>query len=594
MPNASIDVIVQKRIQSWLDGPYDAETKAKIKQMLKEDPQGLVDAFYTDLSFGTGGLRGIMGVGTNRMNRYTIQTATQGLANYLISQFTSSSNCGVVIGYDSRHHSRLFAEVAAQVLAGNGIHVYLLKDMRPTPYVSFAVRYKNCQAGIMITASHNPAEYNGYKVYWQDGAQVVHPHDLGITKAAEKIQEIAQIKSSTLKDPLIEIVDDKLDEAYLAAIRPLQHFPEINKKEGKNVSIAYTSLHGVGITLAPKALTDWGFSNIHYVKEQIEPNGDFPTVKSPNPENKEALTLGIHTMQQTESDILIANDPDADRIGCVVLHQGNQVIINGNEMAALCAEYIAEVLKKTGKLPKNGAFITTIVTTELLKEIAKAYNVQLCEVLTGFKYIGEKIHQWEIQKSGELFLFGAEESYGYLIGTHARDKDAIVLSCLIAEMTLFAKKLGQTLVDRLHTIYRKYGVFKEKQLSLNFNPGKEGMDQIQRLMTTLRKKAPSKIGNKAIKYIEDYESLKRTYLDSKKTERLTLPPSDVLLFRLDDDSRLVIRPSGTEPKIKIYAGCQQKEFKTIENGIAACDNKIDALLNEAKRDLSQCSSLILH
>jgi len=303
MPNASIDVIVQKRIQSWLDGPYDAETKAKIKQMLKEDPQGLVDAFYTDLSFGTGGLRGIMGVGTNRMNRYTIQTATQGLANYLISQFTSSSNCGVVIGYDSRHHSRLFAEVAAQVLAGNGIHVYLLKDMRPTPYVSFAVRYKNCQAGIMITASHNPAEYNGYKVYWQDGAQVVHPHDLGITKAAEKIQEIAQIKSSTLKDPLIEIVDDKLDEAYLAAIRPLQHFPEINKKEGKNVSIAYTSLHGVGITLAPKALTDWGFSNIHYVKEQIEPNGDFPTVKSPNPENKEALTLGIHTMQQTESDI---------------------------------------------------------------------------------------------------------------------------------------------------------------------------------------------------------------------------------------------------------------------------------------------------
>ena len=586
MPNASIDTIVQKRIQSWLDGPYDAETKAAIKKMLKEDPQGLVDAFYTDLSFGTGGLRGIMGVGTNRMNRYTIQTATQGLANYLISQFTAPANCRVVIGYDSRHHSRLFAEVAAQVLAGNGIHVYLLKDMRPTPYVSFAIRYKKCQAGIMITASHNPAEYNGYKVYWQDGAQVVHPDDLGIIKAAEKIQEIAQIKSTTLNNPLIELVDDKLDASYLDAIRPLQHFPDINKKEVKNVSIAYTSLHGVGITLAPKALIDWGFSNIHYVKEQIEPNGDFPTVKSPNPENKEALTLGIRTMQQTKSDILIATDPDADRIGCVVLHQGNQVIINGNEMAALCAEYIAEMLKKTGKLPKNGAFITTIVTTELLKEIAKAYNVQLCEVLTGFKYIGEKIHQWETQKSSSHFLFGAEESYGYLIGTQVRDKDAIILSCLIAEMTLFAKKLGQTLIDRLHTIYRKYGVFKEKQLSLNFNPGKEGMDQIQRLMTTLRKKAPSKIGNKAIKYIEDYESLERTYLDSKKTELLSLPHSDVLLFRLDDESRLVIRPSGTEPKIKIYAGCRQKKFKTIEEGIAACDNKIEALLNETKRDLS--------
>lgn len=585
-PNISSDI--QRRVNYWLTGPFDEKTKEEVRLLQEKNPQGLIDAFFSDLSFGTGGLRGIMGPGTTRMNVYTVRLATQGLANYLRKE-NQKGKLSVLIGFDSRHHSHEFAQEAARVLAGNGIHVYLLSELRPTPYISFACRFKRANAAIMITASHNPKEYNGYKVYWSDGAQVVAPHDVGIVQEADQLTDLSSVKLAELSDPLIEIVSTDLDTEYLKAIAPLQHFPKENHAQGSSLKIVYTSLHGTGITIVPKALKEWGFSSIHLVDNQVTVDGEFPTVKFPNPEYKETLQLGIEHLEKTRSDIVLATDPDADRIGVVVHHQGKSVLINGNEMAAICVEYLCEILPKVGKMPAKGAFVTTIVTTELLKKIAEANHTVCFEVLTGFKYIGEKIHLWETFKNGYDFIFGAEESYGYLLGTHARDKDAIITSCLIAEIALYAKLQGHTLIDRLHRIYAKYGIFREKQVSLNFNPGKEGMEQMSHMMQTLRKNPPKEIGGQAVVCIEDYETGSRTFIDSKKTELLTLPQSDVLLFRLHDKTRLVIRPSGTEPKIKIYGGCSMETFSSIENGIAECDRRLDLFIDALKTPVKQGS-----
>ncbi len=577
---------IQKRVNYWLQGPFDEKTKAEVRALIEKNPQGLIDAFFTDLSFGTGGMRGIMGAGTTRMNIYTIRLATQGLANYLRKQNTHSK-LSVLIGFDSRHHSQEFAEEAAKVLAGNGIHVYLLSKLRPTPYVSFACRFKKASAAIMITASHNPKEYNGYKVYWSDGAQVVYPHDEGIVKEAQSLQDLSSVHLASLSDPLIEIVPTSLDDEYLKAIAPLQHFPEENKKNGSSLKIVYTSLHGTGITIVPRALREWGFSTIQMVENQITIDGDFPTVAFPNPEYKETLKLGIALLEQTQSDIVLATDPDADRIGVVVRHQGKSILINGNEMAAICIDYLCEVMSELGTLPPKGAFVTTIVTTELLKKITSVYQKPCFEVLTGFKYIGEKIHLWETSENGYQFIFGAEESYGCLLGTHARDKDAIIASCLIAEIGSHAKRRGQTLRDRLQEIYKKYGIFREKQLSMNFNPGKEGMDQMASVMVHLRSNPPKNIAGQAVVSLEDYEKRQRVYLDSGKVEKLELPQSDVLLFRLADKTRLVIRPSGTEPKIKIYGCVTTDHFKTIEEGIQECDKRLDLFLDTLKKDATK-------
>jgi phosphoglucomutase/phosphomannomutase len=563
---------IQKRVDYWLQGPFDPATKAAVRALAEKD---LVDAFFTDLSFGTGGMRGIMGPGTTRMNIYTIRLATQGLANYL--RKTDSGKLSVVIGYDSRHHSQEFAKEAAMVLAANGIHVYLLDELRPTPYISFACRFKKASAAINITASHNPKEYNGYKVYWSDGAQVVHPHDAGIVQEAEKLKDLSAVRLANPDDPHIEAVSTaSIDPEYLKAIAPLQHFPQENKKSGSSLKIVYTSLHGTGITIVPRALKEWGFSTIHLVDKQVTIDGDFPTVAFPNPEYRETLKLGIELLEKTGSDIVLATDPDADRIGTVVRHQGKSALINGNEMAAICADYLCEVLHP---IPPKAAFVTTIVTTELLKKIAQANAMTCIEVLTGFKYIGEKIHLWETSKDGYQFLFGAEESYGYLLGTHSRDKDAIIASCLIAEIALHAKLQGQTLVDRLHKIYQKYGVFREKQISINFQPGKEGMDKMGTFMNRLRSSPPKTIGGQTVVYLEDYEKRVKTDMATKKTQPLTLPQSDVLLFRLSDESRLVVRPSGTEPKIKIYGGVSTSTFKTIADAIQECDAKLEKHLN---------------
>lgn len=388
------------------------------------------------------------------------------------------------------------------------------------------------------------------------------------------IHSPTQVKRSCLSDPRITIVDERFDSHFLDAIRPLQLFPKENHSHGASLKITYTSLHGTGITMVPKALIDWGFTNINYVEEQIKPDGDFPTVPFPNPEYPQALKLGTEALIQTHSDLLIANDPDADRMGVVVMHQGVATPLNGNEAAAICVDYLCEVLTTQGKVPKKGAFVTTIVTTELLKTIAAHYKIPCVEVLTGFKYIGEKMRLWETKSPGYTFIFGAEESYGCLLGTYARDKDAIIGSCLFAEIALYAKMQGQTLIDRLHLIYKKYGLYREKQLSLNFNPGKEGMDQMKTLMTRLRKSPPKTIGDQKVVSIQDYEMA------------TDLPKSNVLKFTLADQSALIIRPSGTEPKIKIYGSVSEKNFSSVAAGIATCDQKLDTLLTRLKNDIS--------
>lgn len=572
---------IQRRVHYWLTGPFDSQTKEEVRLLQERDPQGLTDAFFSDLTFGTGGLRGLMGPGTARMNIYTVHLATQGLANYLHKQ-TDEKKLSVLIGFDSRHNSQEFAKEAAKVLAGNGIHVYLLAELRPTPYISFACRFKQASAAIMITASHNPKEYNGYKVYWSDGAQVVSPHDEGIVQEASALQDLSSVKLATLSDPLIEIVSSGLDQEYLKAIAPLHYFPEEDKKSGATLNIVYTSLHGTGITIVPEALRAWGFSSLYLVDKQVTIDGDFPTVKFPNPEYPETLQLGIELLEQTQSDIVLATDPDADRIGVVARHQGKSVLINGNEMAAICIDFLCEVLPTLKKMPAKGAFVTTIVTTELLKKIAEAHQIPCFEVLTGFKYIGEKIHCWETAKEGFDFIFGAEESYGYLLGTHARDKDAIIAACLIAEIALYAKLQKQTLIDRLHHIYTQYGIFRENQLSLGFPPGKEGMEHMTQMMQRLRSDPPQSIATQAVVYREDYKKGVRTFKDTDKCEILSLPPSDVLLFRLEDKTRLVIRPSGTEPKIKIYGSVCTNTFASLEKGIQECDARLDLFLEALK------------
>lgn len=534
---------------------------------MRSDPSQLEDAFSTNLKFGTGGMRGIMGVGTNRMNHYTIQMATQGLANYLLQQPLTRDRHSVFISFDSRNNSREFALESAKVLAGNGIRVYLTKELRPTPFVSFGVRQKGCSAGIMITASHNPKEYNGYKVYWSDGAQVVSPHDTAIVAEVKKISGFEQIKLALDNSPLIEWVDPELDLEYLDTLEKLQLDPREDHLVGDRLKITYTPLHGAGIKLLPAALRRFGFSNLNLVDPQIVPDGNFPTVKVPNPEDPKALALGIAQLQSTQSDLLIATDPDADRMAVVVLHKGKPVPLTGNQIACICLEYICDTLKKQGRLPKNGAAVTTIVSTDLFGEIARSYDCGCFEVLTGFKYIGELIHKWEQDKS-HTFLFGAEESYGYLMGTHSRDKDAIISACLVAEIALLMQVEGRTLVDYLEDLYQKHGLFLEKQRVLSFDPGSKGMEKMQEMMASLRGKPLTEIKGHRILSIEDYQK-----------GFGSLPPSDVLLYRLEDFGKIIIRPSGTEPKLKIY-GCARNFNR--QGSMQDLETKLDEVLDATK------------
>ena len=575
----TIPADIQKRAETWLNSPFDPDTQNQVR-LLMQKPQELIDAFFCDLSFGTGGMRGLMGVGTNRLNIYTIQRATQGLANYLNQQKKRGKD---VIGFDSRHHSKEFAEEAAKVLAANQIQVFLINELRPTPYISFACRFMQADAAIMITASHNPAQYNGYKVYWSDGGQVVSPNDTGIMQEVEKITQPSQIHLSNLSNPIIQQIGNSLDQPYLQAIAPLQIFSEQDHQTGKDLKITYTSLHGTGSTIVPQALIKWGFDQIYLVKQQCQPDGSFPTVTFPNPEYKETFTMGLKHMLDTKSDLLIVTDPDADRIGISILHHNKPILLDGNQVAAICADYLFEVLSLENKMPDRAAIVTTIVSTQLLKSIAKRYKIAYREVLTGFKYIGELIHKWDQSQESYHFLFGAEESYGYLIGTHARDKDAIVMSCFIAEIALYAKRQNQTLQDRLEKIYQTHGLFQEKQFSIDFAPGKEGMEKIEKMMQHLRQNPLKAIAGIDVLYIEDYQKRIRFILESKKEEALELPYSNVLVFGLKDQSRLIIRPSGTEPKIKIYLSTHIDSYSSLEQGIDQCQAHLNTLLTSFKQ-----------
>ncbi len=592
MTEVIFDTQTQHNIQSWLEGDYDEASKDTIRRLERENREELADAFYKHLDFGTGGLRGIIGVGYNRMNSYTVRAATQGLANYLLKQTDKKQN-SVFIGFDCRLFSREFAEETARVLAGNGIKVYLYKALRPVANVSFGVLYKKCQAGVMITASHNPPNYNGYKVYWSYGGQVLPPHDRGIIEEVNQVTANSMVKITSFSDPLIQEVSEEIDQAYLKAIHPWQLHLGDNHTHGKELKVVYTSLHGAGITMIPMTLRDWGFTNIHCVEQQAQPDGHFPTVKTPNPEDHEALAIGIRQLIDLHGDLLLGTDPDTDRLGVVVLHEKKPYFFDGNQVACLLLEHVCRSLMQAALMPQKAMAIKTIVTSELFRAIAERYKVGCLDVLTGFKYVGEKIHQWEEEGEAHIpshhFLFGAEESYGYLLGTHVRDKDAIIASASICEAALQMKRQGKTLVDLLYEIYAHYGVYREKLLSLTFE-GKDGAEKMQQMMQHLRTHPPRSISGKEVTALEDYQNHMHLDMLTGHKEPILLPKSDVLRFWLEDGTKIVVRPSGTEPKIKLYCGLKDKhhhkDLHAIEKAIHSCDLLLDTLLLSLKKLLT--------
>lgn len=556
-----------ERIEEWLEGPYDQDTKQEILSQLEKNPAELQDAFFKDLSFGTGGLRAKMGIGTNRLNQYTIGMATQGLANYLNQLFPSDGS--VFIGYDVRRHSKEFAFQAARVLAANQIRVFLAKEICPTPLVSFACRHFHCKAAIMITASHNPPEYNGYKVYWSDGGQIIAPHDRGIIEEVRKICDISQVHVAEPDSTLIEFVESSLDDAYLEKLSTYKLYPN-----PAPIHVIYTPLHGTGIRIIPKALTNWNFS-CSLVEKQSYPDGLFTHAESPNPEEAAALKLGAEMLVEKQADLLLGTDPDADRVGTAVLHEGKPVFLTGHQIGCLCLDHICLALTERQDLPPNSLCIKTIVTTELFKKIAESYQVSCIDVLTGFKYIAAEIAKTE--NTPYHYLFGAEESYGYLFNSFVRDKDAISSSCLIAEVTAKAKQDKLSLVGKLYQLYRRYGVHRELLTNIGLSDNEQGLIQVQLIMNTLRENPPSKIHELPVVQIDDYLFSKSTHLPTNTTSLIDLPKSDVLRFWLNDQTKLVIRPSGTEPKIKIYAEVCHEPSDNIEQIIESCDQRLQSL-----------------
>ena len=537
---------MENKIQLWLTGLYDEETKKEIIRLQKEDPNELKEAFYRDLDFGTGGLRGIMGVGPNRMNKYTVGAATQGLANYLKKSFPDTK-ISVAIAYDSRINSHFFANITADVLSANNINVYLFDNLRPTPELSFAVRHLNCQSGIVITASHNPKEYNGYKVYWSDGGQLVPPHDKNVIAAVREVDDVKKINFNRNKE-LVFSIGDEIDEIYLNKIQQVALSPD-KIKENANLPIIYTPLHGAGVNLVPKILKKIGFNNIIHVEEQDVIDGNFPTVKSPNPEERSALEMAISKAEKTNAELILATDPDADRVGVGVRDKnGKYVLLNGNQTASLLIYYVLLRLKETNKLPQNPMMVKTIVTSELLSEIAKDFGVKMYNVLTGFKYIAEIIR---LKENEEKFIGGGEESYGYLFADFVRDKDAVMSCCLIADMAAWAASQSKTLLDILDDIYSKYGYYAESLISIT-KKGINGQLEIENIMKNFRENPPKKVANSDVVIIKDYKIGKSHDIKENIFTEIDLPKSNVLQFILDDKSCITVRPSGTEPKIKFY------------------------------------------
>jgi len=558
-----IDNNILAKANTWLNGNYDEDTKQQIKQLIENDPAELTESFYRDLEFGTGGLRGIMGVGTNRMNKYTVGMATQGLANYILKMFPGKSDLKMAIAYDSRNNSKYFAQITAEVMAANGIKVFLFSELRPTPELSFAIRYLGCQSGVVITASHNPKEYNGYKAYWQDGGQLISPHDTNVIDEVQKIKSINDVKF-TGNSHLIELIGEDVDRAYLDKLKSLSLSPELITKH-KDLSIVFTPLHGTGITLVPRALKELGFVNIHIVEEQAVSDGNFPTIKSPNPEEKAALEMSIELAKKVNASLVMATDPDADRVGIAVKNDKDEyVLFNGNQTASVLIYYLLKKWNEKGKITGKEFIVKTIVTSEILKDIAIKNGVECYDVLTGFKYIADIILRLEGKKT---FIGGGEESYGYLVGDFVRDKDAVIASCIIAEMAAWAAENNKTFYDILIDLYTEYGFYKEDLLSIT-KKGKSGAEEIQLMMENYRKQPPVEINNSKVVMIKDYELCVEEDILNNTTEKIDLPVSNVLQFFTADGSKITVRPSGTEPKIKFYFGVKEHlnskaEFETV-------------------------------
>jgi len=568
---------VKKKANAWLNSAIDEDSKKQIRNLLANDENELIESFYRELEFGTGGLRGIMGVGTNRMNIYTVGMATQGLCNYLLKQFPNQE-IKVAFAHDSRNNGRLFCEAAAQICIANGLKVYLFDSLRPTPELSFAIRHLGCKSGAVITASHNPKEYNGYKVYWEDGGQIIEPHDVNIIAEVQKITSLADVKWNGNKAEIITI-GEEVDKVYIEELKKLSLSPEAIKRQSQ-LKIVYTPIHGTGVNLVPRVLKEVGFKNIISVSEQNIPDGNFPTVHSPNPEEPAALKMAIEKAIETGADLVMATDPDADRVGIAAKNKdGVFELLNGNQTGSFLIYYLLTKWKENGKLKGKEYIVKTIVTTELIAKMAKDFKVEYFDVLTGFKYIADAIKHNEGHKT---FIGGGEESYGYLAGDFVRDKDAVMSCMLIAEATAWATEQGKSIFDVLADIYIKYGFYKEKLVNL-VRKGKTGAEEIQQMMDGYRKKPPMDINSSTIIKIKDYQAQKEINLITGTKESITLPKSNVLQFITADGTVVSIRPSGTEPKIKFYIGTKT-ELKKISD-YKKVEQELDEKLNAICKDL---------
>ncbi|MFL9483138.1 phospho-sugar mutase [Chitinophagaceae bacterium LWZ2-11] len=573
-----MDAAILDKVNSWLNGNYDSETKEAVKKMQQENPDELADAFYRSLEFGTGGLRGVMGVGTNRMNKYTVGMATQGFANYLKKTY-GNQEIKVAIAHDCRNNSRFFAETTANVFAANGIKVYLFESLRPTPELSYAIRLLGCKAGVNCTASHNPKEYNGYKAYWDDGGQLVPPDDTNVITEVDAIKDVDDVKWSGGESNISSIGKD-VDDKYIAMVKGLSVYPEIIAKQ-HDLKIVYTPIHGSGIMLVPQALKAYGFTNVNIVEEQATPDGNFPTVKYPNPEEAETMSIGLKKAEALDADILLGTDPDSDRVGVGVKnHKGEWILMNGNQTAVLAFAYVIEARKKKGLAKPNDMVITTIVTTPMINELAKQNSINCYDVLTGFKWIASLI----LEKEGkENYIIGGEESFGLMIGDQIRDKDAVSAVAILSEMAAVEKNNGSTLFDKLIDMYIQYGFYLEKLISIT-KKGMNGQKEIADMMDGYRKSHPATINGSKVVQLLDYELQVGKDVTTGKTWPISLPKSNVLQFVLEDGSKISARPSGTEPKIKFYFTVNTKlaskeEFDTKH---AELDKKIADIIADMK------------
>ena len=570
----NIDESAKQNATAWLNGEYDEATKQAIRNMAEQNPNELNESFYRNLEFGTGGLRGIMGVGTNRMNKYTVAMATQGLANYVKMVNPNEKELRAAVSHDSRNHSREFAEITANVLAANGYKVYLFDGMRPTPELSFAVRHFKCHTGVMVTASHNPKEYNGYKAYWSDGCQLTAPHDTAVIDEVLKIKSIADVKMSG-GEKNITIIGEDVDKVYLNRVEANSLNPELIKKH-HDVKIVYTPLHGTGITLIPRMLKQLGFTNVNIVEAQAIPDGNFPTTPSPNPEEHAAMKMAVDLAKEIDADIVFASDPDADRVGVAVKRpDGEWMLLNGNQTMSVLIYYIVKQWQEKKMLTGNEFMVKTIVTSELPADIATRAGIKIYDVLTGFKFIGAKIKELE---GIETFIAGGEESYGYMIGDFVRDKDAVAACSMIAEIAAWARENGKTFFDVLVDIYKEYGFYKEGLVSV-VRKGKSGAEEIQQMMHDYRSNPPVEIDGEKVVCIKDYQTHESKDLLSGKITTLDLPKSNVLQFFTDHGNKVTVRPSGTEPKIKFYFGvkgelCCKGSFDQTNT---ALDGKIESI-----------------